>query len=546
MRSRPGEAHSVRRFWSVAVVLALLVAAIYGQTLGHEFINVDDDTYVTNNDAVRDGYTLHGVARAFGFMANNWHPLTWLSHMLDAQAFGMQAWGHHATSVVLHAVNAVLLFALLGSMTGAFWRSALVAALFAVHPLNVESVAWIAERKNVLSTLFLWLSLGAWLRWVRRPSAARYALVLAFYALGLMAKPMLVTLPFLLLLLDWWPLGRFVVGGEAPSWSVPARRLLREKLPLMALAALDGILTMYAQAAGIEGQILATRVANAFVAYAAYLVKMAWPTGLAVLYPYPAGGIPPSLVAGSVVFLAALSALVIAQRKGRPYLAAGWLWYLVILVPVIGLVPVGYQTRADRYTYIPLVGIFIALAWAAEKIASRTRFWRQSIPVAAAAAVAALACTAYLQTARWRDSVSLMGYSARVTAGNYIILNNLGIALMDKNRLPEAKDALEEALRIKPDHANALYNLGNIFFRWGRWREAAELYQRALRYEPDRPDTYINLGICQMRLGRFTEAIDSLEAANVDPAYRMVGSMVNTARSMQRNKEAAERLAPPK
>lgn len=538
-----------RSFWLVAGALLALVAAIYGQTIGHAFINYDDGPYIVNNPAVNGGLTLYGLSRAFSFMATNCHPVTWFSHMLDVQIFGLHAWGHHMVNVLLHAGNAILLLYVLKTMTGSLWRSALVAALFAAHPLNVESVAWVAQRKSVLSTLFFWFTLASWLHWLRRPSQSRYIATLVLYSLGLMAKPILVTLPFVLLLLDWWPLDRFS-GKESLSsrWAIAAK-LLREKMPFFLLAGADSVLTWLAQ---LSDQTivwvtpsLPTRVWNAVVSYSAYLVQAMWPARLAALYPYPVAGIPLQLIAGSAVLLMGCSILVWRWRSKRPFLAVGWCWYLGTLVPMIGLVQVGAQSRADRYAYLPLVGIFILLAWLGGDIAKQRKSLQVGLTAASLIMLVALSASSYLQTSYWRDSETLNEHSARVTKDNYIVLNNLGSALLETGRLEDAKAALQEALRIKPDHVNALINLGKIFQDQGRELEAVEFSLRALRLEPDNLRAHFNYGYSLFKLGRYAESLEHFEIVkSIDPAFLNVSVMVGMARVMRDRASAAQSSVP--
>ena len=405
----------------ICIFLAAITFAVFGQTLRHEFVNYDDDVYVYENPEVSRGLTLQGIVWAFTHVhSSNWHPLTWISHMLDCQLYGLSPGGHHLTNILLHTATAILLFLVLRRMSGALWRSTFVAAVFAIHPLRVESVAWVAERKDVLSGVFFMLTIGAYVRYVQKqsrvePSSLRFAapesrgssanssspgprlwtldycLVLLFFALGLMCKPMLVTLPFVLLLLDYWPLGR-VAGGE---WRVTrfgaqvpqlhpeclgliSQPLLLEKPPLFGLAVASGVVTIFAQTGAIqsfEHVSLPLRMGNALMSYVDYLGQMFWPAGLAVLYPFTAGGVGVSGVVLSLVLLAGISAGVFVLRR-RPYFLTGWLWYLLMLVPVIGIVQVGAQARADRYTYLPQIGLYVLLTWAAADLCAGWRHRR--------------------------------------------------------------------------------------------------------------------------------------------------------------------------
>jgi len=505
----------------IALGLSLLVLAVYGQTGNHAFITLDDAEYVYRNPHVRDGLSMEGVRWAFTtFHAANWHPLTWLSHMTDVELFGLDAGWHHLVNMALHLANAVLLFLVLWRMTSGLWQSALVAVLFAVHPLHVESVAWVAERKDVLSTLFWLLTMGAYLDYVRRPGVARYLLVAVLFALGLMCKPMLVTLPFSLLLLDWWPLGRL-------SRPVVARRVL-EKAPLLALSAVSCVITYMAQGSGkaittIKHVPFGVRVSNALVSYVAYLWRTVWPASLSVFYPHPASvraGIPAWEVAGAALLLAGLSFLAFRERHRRPYLAVGGLWYLGTLVPVIGLVQVGGAALADRYTYVPLIGVFIAAAWGVPDLLSGRSWRRLALTVAGGATVAALTAAAYVQAGYWRDSVTLFSRSLAVTERNWMARTNLGIAYDELGRTREAVRQYREALRIDPEYAEAWYDLGISTEKLGDPKEAIGYYREALRLDPEFAEAWYNLGVSTEKTGLQREAMEYYRnAVRSDPEF---------------------------
>jgi tetratricopeptide (TPR) repeat protein len=468
-------------------VLAAITFAVFGQTLRHEFVDFDDDEYVFGNRMVRQGLTFQGIVWAFnGFHMYNWHPLTWLSHMLDCELYGLHPGGHHLTNVLLHTATVIALFLVLRQMTGALWRSAFVAAVFAVHPLRVESVAWVAERKDVLSGLFCMLTIGAFVRYARRPwSLARYGLVVLLFAMGLMCKPMLVTLPLVLLLLDFWPLQR----------AVAARRLVMEKLPLLAISAAFCATTLLAQTNAIHSGgsfSVAYRLGNALVACMVYLGQMVWPTGLAVLYPYPRGGLPrwELMLAGTL--LAGLSAVAVWQRRTRPWLLIGWVWYLVMLLPVAGLIQVGEQPHADRYTYLPQIGIYVAVTWLVAE-------WRVSCAVLGglmAGVLVALAVCAWKQTAYWQNSETLWTHTLACTTDNDLAHINLGTVFYQEGRVDEAITHYQMALQIIPNNAlvhvnrtKALlqslhFNLANALWKKGRVEEAIAQYQTALQIEP--------------------------------------------------------------
>jgi protein O-mannosyl-transferase len=502
------------------VCLALIAAnlIVYASVWHHGFVNYDDDDYVTANPVVLRGLTWDGVAWAFTTEhAVNWHPLTWLSHMLDVQLYGADAGAHHLTNLLFHIANTLLLFGLLHRMTGAVGRSAFVAGLFAVHPLHVESVAWVAERKDVLSTLFWMLTLWAYVGYTRRSGVRRYCAVLLLFALGLMAKQMLVTLPFVLLLLDFWPLRRLRFDS--------AVRLVWEKLPLLALGIISSVVTFVVHRRGGAVIILSTiplklRIENALVSYVAYIGKMLWPARLAVLYPY-AASLPGWWVAAAFVFLTSVSVAVIWARSRHPYLAVGWFWYLGTLVPVIGLIQVGNQAMADRYTYIPLIGLFIMVAWGVPDLLALRPFPQlQGIGLSAAAGlvILAYAIAARGQLEYWEDSTTLWTRALEVTSENNIAHNNLGAALADQGKSDEAIVQYSEALRIKPDYADAHNNLGVALDDQGKHDEAIAHYSEALHIRPYYADAHINLGVSLGEQGKIDEAIAQFnEALQIKP-----------------------------
>jgi tetratricopeptide (TPR) repeat protein len=489
----------------------VVTAAAYWPVRHHPFVNFDDPQYVTENAPVLEGLTWPGVKWAFTTgHAGNWHPVTWLSHMLDVELFGVDAGAHHAVSLFLHIVTTLLLFAVFVRMTGATGASAFVAAVFAVHPLHVESVAWIAERKDVLSGLCFVLTLWTYVSWVRRPTAARYLVMLACFAIGLMAKPMLVTLPFVLLLLDRWPLGR------GPSVS--------EKLPLFALATTSSIVTFVVQQqAGavrtFDAVPFATRLANAVTAYVSYLWQAVWPVGLAPIYPYPASP-SPAIVLGAAAVLVAITWLAWQWRRERPYVPVGWFWYVGMLVPVIGLIQVGSQPIADRYTYLPLIGISIAIAWGVREIGAG---WsrRDGAAAGAIAVIAvAMAIATRAQVAHWESSIALWQYAASAVPGNYRAHTNLGHALAAERRLDEAIAQNREAIRIKPDYAEARNNLGSALLDAGKPGEALTHLHEAVRLSPRYVTAHNNLGLALAATGQTDEAIDHFtQAVRLNPRF---------------------------
>jgi hypothetical protein len=479
--------------WLLAAAVALLSSLPYLGVGGYGFVDFDDDLYVYGNAVVRNGLTLDGVKWAFtSFHAGNWHPLTWISHMADVSLFGPWAGGHHGTNVLLHALSSALLFLALRRMTGNAWRSAFAAALFGVHPLHVESVAWVAERKDVLSGLFFSLGLLAYGGYARKGGAWRYVAVAACLTLGLLSKPMLVTFPFLLLLLDYWPLGR-VAGSPPPADGtgtapVPLSRLVVEKAPLFLLAAASCVVTYAAQAGGgmvkpVSFLYPSERIANALVSLAAYLGKAFVPVRLAVLYPFPYDGIPPwKPVAASLLLLAA-TVLAVRARRTSPWLAVGWFWFVGTLVPVIGLVQVGNQAMADRYTYIPLVGIFLAVAWEgwARLSALLPGAGRGASAATAAAVLAACLALSALQARHWRDTVTLFSHAIDATGENCLMQNGLGAELYRQKRYAEAEGHFREAIRIRPDHADAHNNLGILLVVTGLQEEGVAHMREAVR-----------------------------------------------------------------
>jgi Flp pilus assembly protein TadD len=490
---------------AVCLVLAAITFAVFGQTLTHEFINFDDNNYVYDNPVVAQGLTFKGIVWAFSCHASNWHPLTWLSHELDCQIYGLNPAGHHLTNVLLHTATVIALFLVLRQMTGALWRSAFVAAVFAIHPLRVESVAWVAERKDVLSGLFFMLTIGAYVCYARRPwSPVRYGLVMLFFALGLMCKPMLVTLPLVLLLLDYWPLQR-----------VEPRKLtglVLEKLPLLALSAASCVATVIAQAAIIKpvGSFpLPMRLANALVSCMVYLGQVVWPVGLAVFYPYPHNGLPAWEVGLAGTLLAGFSAVVWWWRRKQPWLLVGWVWYLVMLLPVAGIVQAGLQAHADRYTYLPQIGIYVAVTW----LAAESRLSRGLLGGLMSGVLAVLMLCAWKQTAYWKDGESLWTHTLACTTDNEAAHYGLGLTLLQEERLDEAITHYQKALEINPDNAEAHNNLGNALQQKGKLDEAISHFQQAAEINPGLEKAHYNLGVALCQMGRGEEAISHFQQA---------------------------------
>ena len=551
------------RQWTLAIplLLVLVTLAVFWQVGSHEFVNLDDEQYVTQNPHVRGGLTAGSLAWAFvSTHASNWHPITWISHLLDVTFFGMDPRGHHWVSLLFHAANSLLLFLVLHRMTATIGKSAAVAFLFALHPLHVESVAWVAERKDVLSAFFMLWTLWFYVRYARSPSPLKGLPVLVFFALGLLSKPMLVTLPFLLLLLDYWPLGRFDRSVPVPSGPVreeqavlptkkakkrkkqtarpvqaapdpePERQgtgipwgLVSEKIPLFALSAVSSVVTYAVQQGGgamspLDAIPLGTRLGNALVSCVSYLFKTLFPQDLAVFYPYPSE-IAAWKVVGAAALLAALTLLCVLFRKRFPYALVGWFWYLGTLVPVIGIVQVGMQAMADRYTYVPHIGLFIAAAWGVTDLAAGLPWGRKALAALAGVVFPALAILTWSQLAYWKNSTTLFEHALRVTERNSLAHTNLGVALNRAGKLEEAASHYREAIRINPNSSGSHFNLANYYASAGRKENALHHYREAIRINPRYTNAYNNLGLMLMSDRRADEAIPYYrKAAELEPA----------------------------
>jgi tetratricopeptide (TPR) repeat protein len=548
---------------SVGVALALLTLLVYCRCFDHPFVNFDDDIYVTRNSHVQAGLTADSVRWAFTtFACANWHPLTWLSLQLDTTLFGGQkAGGFHLTNVLLHTANTLLLFWVLNQMTAAVWRSALVAALFAIHPLHVESVAWVAERKDVLSTFFWMITLAAYWVYVSRRSVTRYLLVMLALGLGLMAKPMLVTLPAVLLLLDYWPLRRWPVcpGCDSRGTRLASLyRLVLEKLPLFALVLVSCVLTFLAQRQGkavrsFETFPLNLRIENALLTYVGYLGNLFWPVDLAVYYPHPNAAVSLVPALGAGIFLLLVTILVLGLGRRWPYLAVGWLWYLGTLVPVIGLVQVGDQAMADRYTYVPLIGLFLLLTWSISDLVQAWRLPRLVLVEAGTVVLSGCVVLTWTQLGYWKDAQSLWEHTLAVTQKNplahynlgmalselgrreeagaqyrkaleldprdVLAHNSLGIVLKDQGRLPEAFDEFRQAIEMDAQFAPAHYCLGTVLDDLGQLEEALAEYRKAVELEPSDAMSHYGVGMMLHRLGRSEEALPAFQRAiELDPS----------------------------
>ena len=527
---------------SICILLVIATFIAYMQVLKYGFITSFDDTeYLTSNWNIKAGLTKESIVWAFSTSyASNWHPVTWLSHMLDYEFYGLEPFGHHLTSLLFHIINTLLLFGVLLKMTGALWRSGLVAILFALHPLNVESVAWVSERKNVLSTFFLLLTLWAYVRYVDKKNARNYLLVILFLALGLMSKPMLVTLPFVLLLLDFWPLKRF--GEVRPA------RLIFEKVPLFILLIGSCVATFIAQKSGgairsSEFSSLYFRVANALVSYFEYLRNMLWPSGLSVFYPHPGNALPIWKPLACTIVLVVVTIWVVKEIRRAPYLAVGWFWYLGTLVPVIGIVQVGEQAMADRYTYVSLIGIFIAIAWSLPEQIKTGK--EKLLPILSGIVISLLIALTWIQVSHWKNSITLFEHAINVTDTKYLgvatihaflgdayhregelgiaisefkksldldpinpySLNNLAATLAEQGNLKEGLSYAQKLSRLQPDYTPGLITIGNILEETGKLDQAQIYYEQVLKRDSDSFENYLNLANILYRKGDLEGAI---------------------------------------
>lgn len=524
-----------RKYKLLLVAGLILVTFItFYQTTSHDFISYDDQAYITENIHVKSGVTASSLKWAFvSLEISNWHPLTWVSHILDYEAYGLNPYGHHLTNVILHCANTALLFFLLYSLTTCFWQSLFVSGLFALHPLHVESVAWVAERKDLLSTMFMLLTMLSYARYVRSGRTVFYLSALLLFLLGLMSKPMLVSLPLLLLLLDYWPLGRFdlrpVMGGKTGLV-----RLSVEKLPFFVLSLISAIVTYYAQLKGgsvssAEVAPVQLRIINALQSYLRYIWKTIWPHDLAIIYPHPQH-LPISVGIVAAVILAAITYLVFLKGKKYPYLPVGWLWYVITLVPVIGLVQVGQQSMADRYTYIPLIGLFITTAWGITDLARYRHVGAGKICLAAILLFSSLTATSWMQLRHWKNSITLFGHAANVVPGNNIAFRILGNNHAKNGNIAEAIAALSQAVEIRKDDALAHTDLGVALAGLNRYDEAIYHYTAAIKLNPGLANTHYNYGIALANSGRYAEAVEQYtETLRLDPAKQGVRANMGAA-----------------
>jgi tetratricopeptide (TPR) repeat protein len=539
----------------LALALAALTAAVYWPAEKGEFVAIDDPWYVSANPDVARGLDARSALWALTtFHAANWHPLTWLSHLLDVELYALDPRGHHRTSVLLHAANAALAFLALRAMSAALWPSALVAALFALHPLRVESVAWVAERKDVLSGLFAFLALLAWSGWARRGRRAAYVCALIAFALGLLAKPMLVTLPLVLLLLDVWPFARLDLDAPlrpGPGGArAPLARLVAEKLPFFALALGSAAITMAAQAAGgavqeFDAYPLAPRLANAVAAIPEYLSKMLWPTSLAAFYPYPSHwNLEEALLGLGVLF--GVSFLAWRRRRAQPYLLVGWLWFLVMLLPVIGLVQVGYQRIADRYTYLPGVGVLIAVTWLACDAVRGRGAAAIGLAGGALLANAALVFVTVRQIDTWRDTETLYRHALAVTEENWLAHARIGRLHRMRGDTASAVEHLRETLRLRPDHARARYDLADSLHQSGQLDEAQREFEELIRQMPFRPAGYVGAARVARERGDLAGAVRLFgRALRVAPDNEAAYKGLRSALREVRRRQATAASPPP-
>jgi hypothetical protein len=543
----------------ICLALAILTVITFWPLKDCGFVSLDDDVYVYQNAHVQSGLNWNSIKQAFSSeiigKSGFWHPLTWLSLMLDYQIFGLNPFGFHMVNLLFHVMNTILLFLIFRRMTKTIWPSAFVACLFAIHPLHVESVAWIAERKDVLSTFFWMLTMGAYSYYVEHPGLRRYFFVLLFFVLGLMSKPMLITLPFVLLLLDYWPLQRFeetrpnhkvqtevftsetsdkqkkkyknkpAVKETADSeykWSL-IYPLVWEKVPLFVLAILSSIVAyITVQSAGavnFNALTLVVHIGNAFISYITYIGKMIWPSNLAVFYPYP-GLLVPWHVLGSVFLLIAITSVVIWKAKKIPYLATGWLWYLGTLVPVIGIVQVGSHAMADRYTYITLIGLFIMVAWGVPELLRKWSYRKEILLASSALSILCLSIITWTQVGYWQNSTTLYDHTLEVTDNNWPIYYNRGAAYYHLGNYRQAIEDLNRAIEIKPGYAEAYVSRGLAYNELGNYRQAIEDLNSAIEINPEYAEAYYNRGITYYHIGNYRQAIENYDRAiEIKPAY---------------------------
>lgn len=501
----------------ICFLLVISILVVYWPVRHFDFVNYDDNVYVTQNPIIQKGLSFEGIVVAFTTQhATYWIPLTWLSYMLDIELFGVNPGALHVTNLILHILNTLLVFSVFRKMTGEQWKSAAVALLFGFHPLHVESVAWVTERKDVLSTVFLLMALWAYIRYVEHPSLGRYVLIFSFFLMGIMAKPMIVTFPFVLLLLDYWPLGRlqlhnFVDDSDAKESGSGIISMIKEKIPLFTITLAASILTFWLKKSGSAVRPsalypLTLRIANALVSYVMYIGKMVWPFELAIPYPYPMQ-IAGWKVASAFLLLVALTTVSIKSIRKYPFIAVGWFWYLGTMVPVIGFIQSGDQSMADRFTYIPLIGLYMMLIWGGSKLAEGMRLKKIWLLVITSGIFLCVMVTTRSQLRYWENSTTLFTHAIEVTENNYVAHHNLGVALAEDNRMEDAIQHYLEALRINPSHLRTRINLGAAMMKQGRVMDAISQYREVLQSMPQSVGAHYNMGIALVTLSRFDEAI---------------------------------------
>ncbi|MGB5747187.1 MAG: tetratricopeptide repeat protein [Desulfobacterales bacterium] len=520
----------VRPEFIVGIFMVLAILVIYSQTISFDFVLLDDDVYVTNNPHFNRGLRSESIKQAFSQAHGGfWIPLTWVSYMIDSQLYGMKPGGYHMTNVLFHILNTLLVFTVFRKMTGNLWRSGFIAAMFAVHPLHVESVAWVAERKDLLFAFFWLLTMWGYLHYVRQPGIKRYLPVLLFFSAGLMAKPMIVTLPFVLSLLDYWPLKRIdfqkISRPNTINPVMPVTRLVLEKLPLLTMAVFVSILTYTQQKSfgditSLKTSPIVDRFANAFISYVKYIANLIWPRDLTVLYPYP-NAWPIWQAAGSCLMLGLLSGLVIKYFRKYPYLIVGWLWFLGTLVPVIGIIQFGAQPMADRYTYVTFIGLYIMIAWGIAELLGNWRYKKVVLASATTVILLALMISARTQTAYWTNSIRLFNHAIEVTRDNFLAHRNLGLALSYRGELDKALGHFKTALRINPKSARSYNDIGTYLMLKGRYDDSMGYFQKALYLQPDFPKAHNNLGLVLMSKKNYAEAAGHFQAALLaDPDFK--------------------------
>jgi protein O-mannosyl-transferase len=524
---------------SKQTILFLIIAGIaFASFIAYEpvrkngFVDLDDGSYIKNNPNVNEGITAQSFVWAFTrFHSGNWHPLTWLSHMLDCEIYGLNPFGHHITSIIIHIVNSVLLLLVLRKMTGALWPSAFIAGVFALHPLHVESVAWAAERKDVLSGLFWMLTILAYAYYAEKPDFKRYIIVLLAFVMGLLSKPMMVTLPFALLLLDYWPLNRL----NKPNHALNLKHLIKEKIPFFALSVISSAITIAAQQSGgaiatLDNLSLSYRIANMFASYTRYIGKTLWPDGLAVIYPHFYKDFPKDLLVTSILLFVLLTTFCIYAGRHKRYILTGWLWFLGTLVPVIGLVQVGSQAIADRYMYIPIVGLLIIITWSIKEFAGENRGRQTATAILALIVLCISLILTRTQAGYWKDNLTLFGHAVNVTDNNPFAETNYGHALYKAGYTSEGLMHLYNTIHINPEFFMARDTLGNLLMEEDKTNEAIECFEESIRHDSKSKSSYINLGAALSKQGNQAEAIKCInKALELDPQYEDARTKIGTA-----------------